>query len=199
MINTDHKPDKLQMKPTRFIVITNLADEPSVVTVSLEVSAHDTVGQAYIVKVFKAAAQQDNGKPLAGMFKDADGGTVYFTRDGEVADPRAYLPMNERINESRRALNFDEAKRLHVRRFTLDNIPDWAHEERLNGRYFSPRHRSDAEWYENTCFEDEHKLSSPMLPYSTTETSPLGASLPVPYTHELGMLCRIYEAELVQA
>lgn len=80
-------------------------------------------------------------------------------------------------------MNFEEAKRMYVHRFTMEHVPAWARKVRVDGTYYAPQYRSDREWFERTLFGKEaREYGAPRGScMSLNQTWPLGKALPEPY------------------
>jgi hypothetical protein len=75
-------------------------------------------------------------------------------------------------------ITFEEACRTYVYRYTMDYIPQWAHEAAPNGKFYAPQYRSDREWYESTEFPRDKRVHHC---HSGQQTWPLGQWLNEPY------------------
>lgn len=78
--------------------------------------------------------------------------------------------------------SFEQACRMYVHRFTMENVPSWASRP-CGGKYYAPQFASDREWYDNTKFpgEPDHFLVDSLYCYTRNQTWPLGEWLHKPY------------------
>ena len=77
---------------------------------------------------------------------------------------------------------FEQAKLLYTNRYTMDHVPAWARKICINGFFYAPQFRSDAEWFANTKFKGDagwHGVGSDCQ--TSGETWPLGEWLEAPY------------------
>lgn len=85
-------------------------------------------------------------------------------------------------------MSFEDAKRTFVQRFTMEHVPAWALDKRIDGTHYAPQYRSDREWYENTVFPGDTggRFTAPPEGARYCEARnpswPLGQSLDAPFT-----------------
>lgn len=71
---------------------------------------------------------------------------------------------------------FEEAKRDYIHRFTMEHVPDWAKEQRPDGKYYAPQYKTDYEWYCNThFFRNECACTNLSWPLGTELDKPFNA------------------------
>jgi hypothetical protein len=82
-----------------------------------------------------------------------------------------------------RKITLAQAKARYVHRFTVEHIPAWALQARVDGTFYAPQFASDQEWYDNTLFPGEgHVKPREKHCFTTGQTWPLGQALAVPFS-----------------
>ena len=77
---------------------------------------------------------------------------------------------------------FEQAKRLYINRYTMEHVPAWARKICINGLFYAPQFRSDAEWFANTKFNGDagwYGIGSDCQ--TSGQTWPMGEWLESPY------------------
>lgn len=80
-----------------------------------------------------------------------------------------------------RPISIEKAKAKYVHRFTMEHVPQWAKTQTAAGSFYAPQFSTDKEWYDNTKFPSEPKLTIGSDCYTTGQTWPMGQWLDKPY------------------
>ncbi|CAB5144618.1 hypothetical protein UFOVP147_23 [uncultured Caudovirales phage] len=75
-----------------------------------------------------------------------------------------------------------QAKAQYVHRYTMEHRPEWARKIAVNGYFYAPQFRTDAEWFAATRFPGESGLHGNCRHCETGKPSwPLGEWLESPF------------------
>ncbi len=80
-------------------------------------------------------------------------------------------------------MTLEQAKRKFTNRFTMEHVPQWAHQVRPDAKFYAPQYRSDEEWFNNTLFPPNNPISRTDC-YSANQSWPLGKWLDAPFRRE---------------